>query len=109
MTPAPDEALRLSYADHVLVHAISSLLADPEWCDKDEMLQSILHDVLPDVTAENPALTAWIALGWKVVGLPADRLRALRLDRTKLLRDHHMRRMAAAWDQIREQYPHADR
>ncbi len=101
------EPLKLTWADHVLIHAVSALLADPCWDDRDEMIRSILLSVLPDVTQENPALAAWLALGWQLVKAPADKMRALRLDRTKVLRDHHMRRMASAWDEIREGYDEA--
>lgn len=102
------EPIKLTYADHVLIHAVAALLADPDWCDKDAMIQSILRDVLRDATQENPAMTAWIAIAWTLVKAPTGTLRGLRLDRTKVLRDFHMRRMAAAWDQIREGYGHAD-
>ncbi len=108
MTDAPEAPARLTYADHVLIHACGVVLADPVADDRDGMIQSILTDVLPDVTASNPALADFIKAAREFVTLPTLELRAARAGRSGILRDFHMRRMAAAWDQIRENYAHDD-
>ncbi|SFY18331.1 hypothetical protein SAMN04244548_02982 [Paracoccus pantotrophus] len=105
---ADGSPIRLTYADHVLIHACGVFLADPCADDRDGMIQSILTDVLPDVTRDNPALIDFIVAAREFIKLPTAELRAARAGKSAILRNFHMRRMAAAWDQIREQYVHDD-
>lgn len=100
------DPIKLTWADHVLIHACGVFLADPVASDSDGVIQSILVDVLPDVTEDNPALADFITAAREFVALPVLDLRAARAGRSGILRDFHMRRMAAAWDQIRENYVH---
>lgn len=102
------DPMKLTWQDHVLIHACGVFLADPVADDRDGMIQSILVDVLPDVTEDNPALADFIKAAREFVSLPALDLRAARAGRSGILRDYHMRRMAAAWDKIREHYTHDD-
>lgn len=104
---APD-TMKLSFADHVLIHACGVFLADPVHDDRDGMIQSILADVLPHVTGSNPALADFIKVAREFITLPTTELRQARAGRAGILRDFHMRRMVAAWDQIKGNYAHAD-
>lgn len=96
--------MKLSAHDHVLIHATAVLLAGRTPCDNDEMVRSILRDVLPDVTRDNPALKDLIAAA-SVLVAPDGAARAWTVQ--EALRGWHTRRLAAAWEPIRENYAHA--
>lgn len=95
--------MKLSVRDHALIHALQ-VLADMPWdapAGDEDMVRSILRDVLPGVTRTNPALAALIARADAVLRVrgPID---GLRNDIRRDCHDWHRRRLAAAWDSIRE-------
>lgn len=96
---------RLTAADHVLIHGVGVLLSEVFPVNSEaETVQAILQDVLHDVTVDNPALARFVEAARDLIHRPVTGI-----DRFKwsdVLRDYHLRRMAAAWDPIRERYHH---
>lgn len=103
-----NQPTRLSPADHVLIHACGALLSDPfvygDRPEDDAMIQQILGYVRHDVTDGNLALQPFIRIAPDLVSASRDQLAAIRSTRGGVLRDYHRRRMASAWDMIRERY-----
>ena len=99
-----DAGLRLTYADHTLIHACCFMLSDTFTHDHDDMVIETLRTVLPDVTEANPALKEFIGLARQLVALPAHIRRGPRRGWADIISQYHLRRMAAAWDRIRENY-----
>lgn len=103
-----DPGLRLTYADHTLIHACCFFLSDTFTSDWDEMVITALRSVLPDVNEGNPALKDFVDLARQLVALPAHIRRGPRQGWPDIISKYHLRRMSAAWDQIRENYDHGN-
>lgn len=94
---------RLSAADHVLIHSVGVLLSEVHPIKSEvEAVQSILRDVLHDVTVDNPALSRFIEAARDLIHRPVTGIDRFRW--SDVLREYHLRRLAAAWDPIRERY-----
>ncbi len=104
--------IRLSPADHCLIHAVCALLSDNfVFGDRprdDAMIQSVLRDVLFDVTDDNPALHPFIDVASELSRATADQLKNLRPSMQAVVRDYHRRKLGNAWDMIRDRYSQAD-
>lgn len=95
--------MRLTVHDHALIHALH-VLADAPWDAEradERMVRSILADVLPAVSPSNAALAAMRDQAAVVVGATGS-IDGLRNDIRRACHDWHRRRLAAAWDNIRE-------
>ncbi|VDS07924.1 hypothetical protein PARHAE_01104 [Paracoccus haematequi] len=103
--------IRLTPADHVLIHGCGTLLVDhfvTEERERDNaMIQTILRRVLDDTNQDNLALAHFHRIAPELVEASERHLHILRSRHAPLIRDYHRAKMAAAWDMIRERYPHA--
>ncbi|WP_036765391.1 hypothetical protein [Paracoccus pantotrophus] len=99
------EPLRLSLADHAMIHALG-VLSRPPITDRSDLdlVVGILGDLMPGVTRENPQLMGLIQTADQFlscrVSVPGcygglhDRAR-------KVMNDWDRRRLAEAWDRAR--------
>lgn len=99
------EPLRLSLADHAMIHALG-VLSRPPITDRSDLdlVVGILRDLMPGVTRENPQLMGLIQTADQFlscrVSVPGcygglhDRAR-------KVMNDWDRRRLADAWDRAR--------
>ncbi len=103
------DPMKLTPADHVLIHGCGTLLTDP-WEGNgrdadDEMVRQILNDVLYDVNADHPSLQKFLEVGRELAHAQSPRaISILRSTRGGLIRDFHRSKLAAAFDLIRERY-----
>lgn len=99
------DQLRLSIADQAMIHALGILSRPPLTDRRDlDMVVSILRDMMPGVTRENPRLAGLVQLAALFLScrtsVPGcygglhDRAR-------KAMNDWDRRRFADAWDKIR--------
>ena len=103
------DPMKLTPADHVLIHACGTLLTDPyEGAGRDvddEMVRQILNDVLYDVNADHPALQRFVEVGRELAHAQTPRaISQLRSTRVGLIRDFHRGKLANAFDLIKERY-----
>lgn len=99
------DQLRLSLADHAMIHALG-VLSRPPITDRSDLdlVVGILRDLMPGVTRENPQLMGLIQTADQFlscrVSVPGcygglhDRAR-------KVMNDWDRRRLAEAWDRAR--------
>ncbi len=99
------DQLRLSIADQAMIHALGILSRPPLTDRRDlDMVVSILRDMMPGVTRENPRLmgliqTADLFLSYRP--LVAGCYGGLHDCARKAMNDWDRRRFAEAWDRIR--------
>lgn len=105
--------IRLTPADHVLIHGVGTLLLKSHYSDAAEdqrwaeTVQKSLRCVLPDITHENLHLAQFERVADEMVDASYRRLNVLASTRQTVLWDYHRTKLAGAWDMIRERYPHA--
>lgn len=102
--------IRLTPADHVLIHGCGTLLVghfmSPEKQRDDEMVQKILRRVLDDTNQDNLALATFHRIAPELIAAGDRHLSNLRSRHANTIRDYHRMKMAGAWDLIRERYDH---
>lgn len=97
-----DRVFKLSLADHVVIHACCFFLSGPVRHDNDAMIQDMLLRALPHATEDNPQLAPYLDAAREFASRPTADLRGASAGRSQLLIGFHARRLAAAWDQLRE-------
>ncbi|MGR3522696.1 MAG: hypothetical protein ACU0FT_08075 [Paracoccus sp. (in: a-proteobacteria)] len=100
--------IKLSPADHVLIHACGALLTDSLMAEDraadDAMVAGILRDVLGDVNGTHPSLEPFLIIGTKLAHAGPREIQNLRATEVGIIRQFHRRRMAQAWDLIIDRY-----
>ena len=103
--------IRLTPADHTLIHACGTLLCHSGCYDAQErdeqMVQAILRKVRHDASDGILALQPFIAAAPDLAAASAADLRGYRYSKGYVLWDYHRHKMAHAWDMIRERYADA--
>lgn len=103
------EPMKLTLADHVMIHACGALLTqqfrDDGRDQDDDMVRSILNDVLIDVSVDHPSLQPFIEIARELAhAQTAVQIHTLRSRHAGLIRNFHRQKMATAFDLIRERY-----
>lgn len=98
--------IRLTLADHALVHGVLTLLAADYYQDPTEraqwqrMVQTALVRIMPEVTEGNPDLAEYIRLADELMHATPDQIHNVRSVKGSFVWQYHRLKLAVAVDRV---------